>query len=181
MRLELNKTRLTIAVLAIALGATTLSGMLKPSTDEGEALSPRVATPLKSANAIPSVDNSNATNAVVEAVIVEPVAEINPKSEAQKRAISLNERDYTSEFFDAKSDRVQTDDFGNHFVDVPQSSQTMKRYLISNWPLYSPTPQEQQDGTVEGCMSLNYYVGMESEHYPCGRRGKTIPYASLCV
>lgn len=71
-------------------------------------------------------------------------------------------RDYTSEFFDAKTARIEADAFGNHLVDLPQNGQSLKRYIVSNWPLYSPSPQERQDGSVEGCMSLDYYVAMQA-------------------
>ena len=69
-------------------------------------------------------------------------------------------KDYDTEFYDKNTQRVKTDDYGNHFVDLSNDNSSSKRFLISNWPLYYPSPIQVKEGQVEGCMSLNYYVSL---------------------
>ena len=70
--------------------------------------------------------------------------------------------DYDNHFFEEKSRLIQSDNFGNHFVRASESQATIQRYLVSDWPIYYPSPQEKQEGNVLGCMSLNYYVSLDA-------------------
>ena len=90
-------------------------------------------------------------------------------------------KEYDSELYEKKVNRIKTDSFGNQYVDLSMKNTTLKRYLVSNWHLYHPTPQEKEEGSVEGCMWLNYYVSYEAAvSLIVEEKGDLRLYHSLC-
>ncbi len=70
--------------------------------------------------------------------------------------------DFDNLFHDNKVKRIHADGFGNYYANLSEKGNSIRRYLVSDWPIYYPTPQEKRDGTVSGCMSLNYYVSLDA-------------------
>ena len=159
MRLDLlNKKILIPAIIIPALyfGFTVYKQDLSEESHTAEAVltdqSTETSYPQESYDASSHQDEPQAVHA-------EPVKTKNIESVAEQVDSSI---DYDTKFFDEKSQRIQSDMYGNHYVDLSNTHSTLKQYLVSDWPIYYPTPQDIQEGRVEGCMSLNYYVSLNA-------------------
>lgn len=70
----------------------------------------------------------------------------------------LSPSEFDDQFYQQFADRVLYDEFGNQFVHLPAEREGLSHYILSDWPLYYPTPSERDLASVDGCMSFKYYV-----------------------
>lgn len=99
----------------------------------------------------------------------------------QAETIPAQARLFNANRYIEKTNKIRHDAFGNQYVDVSPEHGSFKRYLLSSQPLHYPTPEEVHLGQVEGCMSFNYYITLNSAvSVLIQEAGKVRQYHSFC-